>query len=102
MSIATDRIDTNPAPFDKLSDVFSNADSNALFNFIGPDMVYYVLKGGLVLFLIAYVIVAIMLIKQASMMSNTIKAAGNKYISTICIVHLIAVIICLLYALFIV
>ena len=52
----------------------------------------------LIVVLIIYAIVALMTLKQISLMTRTIKSDTNKYIYLIGYLHLSAVLLCLLFA----
>jgi|694.fasta_scaffold00063_10 hypothetical protein len=60
--------------------------------------IYSGMKIILIVFLLGYLIAALLTLKQISLMTNTIKSYSNKYIFLIGYVHLFAVLITLIFA----
>lgn len=71
---------------------YSNAGGN-ITNYLHQGMEIF-----LVIVLIIYSIIALMTIKQIGLMTKTIKSSTNKYIYFIGYAHLVAVLICLAFA----
>jgi hypothetical protein len=71
------------------------------YNNTSSEVTYYIHQGMeyfLVIVLVIYTIVAFMAIKQIGLMTRTIKSSTNKYIYFIGYAHLIAVLLCLVFA----
>jgi hypothetical protein len=93
-SIPTDEIGTLP-PFVKT--LYESLPKDFINNlFLG------VTKYVLIIFLIIYLIIALLTIKQISLMTQTIKTHTNKMIFLLGYIHLFAVLVCLLYTLFVI
>ncbi len=77
-------------------------DANAIIqSLLGASIqnyLYDIVKILLIIFLMGYLIVAVMVIKQIGLMTQTIKSSTNKYIYILGYAHLIAVICCLAFA----
>lgn len=83
--ISADRMILNPQGFD------------SLIAMIQPYL-YSGMKIILITVLVIYSIVALFAIKQIGLMTKTIKTDTNKYIYLIGYIHLIAVLLCLIFA----
>ena len=60
-----------------------------------------IMRGGLIVVLVLYLILAIMVIKQILMMTKLVKGSGNGILIGLAYLHLAVVIITLLFALFV-
>lgn len=61
-----------------------------------------VTKYALIIVLVVYLVIALMTIKQISLMTQTIKTPTNTLIFLLGYIHLFAVLVCLLYTLFVI
>ena len=63
--------------------------------------IFPILKFGLIIFLFFYLVLALMVIKQIMMMSQTVKSSGNGFLLFLAYLHLLVVFATLLFSMFI-
>lgn len=88
MAIPTDRT-ISPNPFESTLTLPTDFD------------LFGIIRGGLIVILVAYLILAIMVIKQIMMMTKIVKGSGNKFLIALAYLHLGVVAATLLFALFV-
>ena len=79
----------------------SNIYNSVPVNYIS-DLLHGVTKYTLIAILVAYLIIALLTIKQISLMTKTVETSTNTAIFLLGYIHLFAVVVCLLYTLFVI